>query len=125
MSSSNTINISSRGTCFCCFLDYALTFAFDLEMMLGTDIPVLMFTDSKCIFDTITKLSSVAEKRLLIDITSIREDYSTGVVSNVAHVSSQFNLADPLTKDVNSPLLDQLMETGKLIHPINQWILHD
>ena len=109
---------------FAACLDYALTFAFDLELMFGNAIPVVMFTDSKCIFDTITKLSSVSEKRLLIDIASIREDYSTGVLTNVAHVSSQFNLADPLTKDMNSPLLTQLMETGKLRHPINQWILH-
>eukprot|EP00171_Calliarthron_tuberculosum_P023237 IDg23237t1 len=87
-----------------CF-DFCFTFAHDLANILGKKIPIFLFTDSKSIFDTITKLSSVSEKRLLIDISSLRQSYSSGEISNIGHILSEFNPADPLTKKMNSPLL--------------------
>ena len=84
----------------------------------------LLFTDSKCLFDTITKLSTVSEKRLLIDIAAIRETYTNGDLSNVAHVGSSHNIADIFTKSkADKILLSTLMEAGRLKHPISQWIL--
>ncbi len=84
----------------------------------------LIFTDSKCLFDTITKLSTVSEKRLLIDISAIREAYSNGDLTNVAHVASEYNLADTFTKsNADTTMLRQLMQTGTLNHTVNQWIL--
>ena len=56
-------------------------------------------TDSKSIFDTITKLSRVAEKRLIIDISALRQSYSSSEITNIGHVLSEFNLADALTKN--------------------------
>ncbi len=47
------------------------------------------------IFDTITKLSSTSEKRLLIDISSTRQAYVHREIQNIAHISSEHNLADP------------------------------
>ena len=95
-------------------LDFCLVFSHDLSSMLGKRIPVLIFTDSKCLFDTITKLSTVAEKRLLIDIATIRESYSTGDLTNVAHILSKFNIADALTREAKDDnLLCNLLETGK------------
>ena len=95
-----------------------------LKSILRKDIPVQLMTDSKSLFDTITKLSTVSEKRLLIDIAAIRETYRNGELSNVAHVASEYNLADCFTKRTKSNLLRHLMETGKLDHPINQWIIN-
>ncbi len=106
-----------------CF-DYAYTLRKDLEFMLGKKIPLYLFTNSMSIFDAITKLSSTSEKRLLIDISSIRQAYILGKIQNMAHISSEHNLADPLTKRTNSPTLTTLLETGKLRHPINKWIIH-
>ena len=57
-----------------------------------------MFTDSKSLFDTITKLSTVSEKRLLVDISSIREIYTNRNLLNVARVSSRHNIANVFTK---------------------------
>ena len=107
-----------------CF-DYCITLAYDLSAILAFHVPVLMFTDSKCLFDTITKLSTVSEKRLLIDISALRESYACGELTNVAHVSSENNLADPFTKNTTSPILDELLNSGKLSHPISQWIIHN
>ncbi len=84
--------------------------------MLGQKIPLYLFTDSMSIFDTITKLSSTSEKRFLIDISSIRQPTSSGRYKH-GKISSEHNLADPLTKRTNSPTLTTLLETGKLRPP--------
>ncbi len=105
-------------------MDYVLGLQHDLSSILGKKVLTVVYKDSKCLFDIITKLSSVSEKRLLINIASIREEYTCGSLSNVAHVSSEFNLADPFTKDKGSQLLWQLMHQGTLRHPVNQWIVH-
>jgi hypothetical protein len=45
----------------------------DLQRMLGREIPLLMLTDSKFLFDVKTGNKYTTEKRLLTDIASIRE----------------------------------------------------
>ena len=83
-----------------------------------------MFTDSKSLFDTITKLSTIAEKRILIDVAAIRQSYSSGELTNVAHVLSKYNIANPFTKErANMTEIYELMKTGTIDHPVNQWIL--
>ncbi len=62
-------------------LDYVLALSNDLTKMLDRKVKTVMFTDSKCLFDTITKLTSVTEKRLLIDIAAIRVTYTLGDLS--------------------------------------------
>ena len=100
-------------------LDLLLALAHDLSSILQRKVKTLLLTDSKCLFDTITKLSTVSEKRLLIDIAAIRKNYTSGDLLNVAHVSSSYNLADSFTKaGANSTMLATLMETDTLTHPI-------
>ena len=106
----------------CC--DFAYTLKEDLKNILGRELKIALFTDSKSLFDTITSLSTVTEKRLLIDISAQRDSYNTGELYNIGLVLSESNLADPLTKRTKSPLLQKLMTTGKLDHPVNQWIVH-
>ncbi len=83
-----------------------------------------MFTDSKSLFDTITKQTTVSEKRLLIHIAAIRETYSSGELANVAHVASKHNIANVFTKTkADDSMLLCLMRTGRIEHPISQWII--
>lgn len=53
--------------------DYAVTLAFDIGKMLGRRI----------------------------DSSSLREAYASGDLKNVAHVSSEHNIADVLTKEIH------------------------
>lgn len=45
----------------------------DLELMFRIKVPLKMFTDSLQLFHVITKGSSTAERRLVIDVTATRE----------------------------------------------------
>ena len=101
-----------------------MSLADDLSNILNRKVKTVLLTDSKCLFDTITKMTTVAEKRLLIDIACIRESYSNGDLSNVAHLSSAHNLANSLTKAKPDPTqIIDLMTNGYLNHAISQWII--
>lgn len=83
-----------------------------------------MYTESKSLFDTITKLSAISEKRMLIDVAAIRRSYTNDELTNVADVLSRYNVADSFTKsNADETLFDELMRTGYLKHPINQWMI--
>ncbi len=85
---------------------YALASCHDFCQILAHDFgrkfPVCLITDSKSKFDTVTKLSGVSEKGLLIDISCLRQSYYKGEIQNLGDVRSKFNLADALTKKTNS-----------------------
>ena len=79
-------------------LDFVIASSHDLSTILQRKVETIMFTDSKSLFHTITNLSTISEKQILIDIPAIRESYTNGDLSNVAHVSSRHNIANVFTK---------------------------
>lgn len=81
-----------------------------------------MFADSKSLFDAITKRSQISEKRLLIDLATLRDARRRNVMNNIGFIRTEHNIADPLTKDMNKPILDQMLNTGVFAHPTAQWI---
>ncbi len=81
-----------------------------------------MFTDSKQIFDVITRASLTTEKTLMIDIAATREAYYRNEISNVNLVSGDVNPADVLTKPGFCDALFNLIVTGFDNKPILQWI---
>lgn len=81
--------------------------------MLRPKVQIVLFTDSKCMFDTITKLSTISEERMIIDIASIRESYTNVDFTNFSQIASKNNLADVLTKPkADSNFLLKLIKTG-------------
>lgn len=125
-SKSHRVTRSALGSevyAFCEGMDIGLAFQFALEAIIGRRIDVNMFTDSKSLLDTITRLSQASEKRLLIDIAAVREAHRKKEISNVGWVKSKNNLADGLTKYSKSNILNDVIENSMLDHPIEQWIV--
>ena len=104
-------------------MDVAISFQLALEPITGQRIPVHMYTDSKSLFDTITRRSQNSEKRLLIDLATVRDSYRRKEITDVTWVRSQFNLADSMTKEIKNNILSRVLETGVLNHPVEQWIV--
>jgi hypothetical protein len=46
-----------------------------LDLVLNTDVPLVICTDSKSLYDCLVKLGTTQEKRLMIDVMCIREAY--------------------------------------------------
>jgi hypothetical protein len=81
--------------------DCAYTLRKDIEKMLGRKLPLSFLTDSKSLFDIITKSSSTLEKRVMIDVAVARESYAKEELSDIALLRGELNLADALT--IESP----------------------
>jgi hypothetical protein len=46
-----------------------------LDLILSKDIPLVVYTDSKSLYNCLVKLRITYKKRLIIDIISMREAY--------------------------------------------------
>ncbi|KAJ8905594.1 hypothetical protein NDN08_002100 [Rhodosorus marinus] len=88
--------------------------------LIGLTVPIEMYTDSQSIFATVMKANVPQEKRLVIDLASIRESYRNGIIKRIGFVSSKQNLADALTKDVKSERLQDYLATGVLSFDVNE-----
>ena len=77
-----------------------------LEGMLQQNAPLYMLTDSKPLFDAITKRSQISEKRLLIDLATLRDACRRSEMDSIGFIRTQYNIADPLAKSMGKPILD-------------------
>jgi hypothetical protein len=90
--------------------------------LLGCTIPLVLLTDSLQIFHAITRLSAFSEKRLHIDAAVLRAAYEAGELHTIAHVAGGDNLADCLTKIMDSAALVNVLRTGTLHLRLNKAI---
>ena len=104
-------------------VDYAFMVKHDLEAIYKKNFPMTLLTDSKQIFDVITKASYTTEKLLMIDIAAVREAYERYEISNVGLVLSEHNHADALTKPNYSSSLETLLRSGYDKSSVQQWII--
>jgi hypothetical protein len=68
----------------------------------------------------ITAMSATAERRLLINITTVREAHTSEEISNVGLLASGNSPADALTKIARNAALERFLNTGILTHPVQQ-----
>lgn len=92
--------------------DAAVTINKELSSILGHIVPLQLLTDSKCLFDVISKGSRTSEKRLMLDIAVAREQFRVSDVSDIGLVRSASNLADGLTKAMQQASLRACLGTG-------------
>lgn len=78
--------------------DCAFVLKRNLQHLVGRHIPLAMLTDSRSLFDVITKHSSTSEKRLMIDIAAAREGYPKLEISDIGLVQREHNEADAFIK---------------------------
>jgi Reverse transcriptase (RNA-dependent DNA polymerase) len=102
--------------------DEAFVLRHDLELMLGQKVPLKMYTDSKSLFDVVTRATYTAERRLMIDVEATRQAYIRRDIDDIGLLASEHNVADGLTKDMVQTQLKMAMN-GTLKHPVKQWIV--
>ena len=105
--------------------DRAATLAAEIGDILGRKIPVQLLTDSKSLFDVISKGSRTSEKRVMLDIAAAREGFRDKVISDIGFVRSSQNLADGLTKKMAQAALQAVLSTGSLDIKPEQWIIRN
>ncbi|CAB4022652.1 Hypothetical predicted protein [Paramuricea clavata] len=89
------------------------------ELMYGkpypTMFPIECYTDCNSLYEALKSVKSVSEKRLRLDISSIKELIEAKQITSVNWCSTNRQLADSLTKKGASPkVLRNALETGIL-----------
>jgi hypothetical protein len=97
--------------------DQGYTLKNDLQELSGRNFPLTILTDSKTIFDVI-KASYTREKRILIDLASVREGYRRFDINDIGLISSEENLSDGLTKETSMDKLREAVSTGSVVPKI-------
>lgn len=72
--------------------NYAIDLTNELSQMLKKRIPLQLLTDSKCLFDVISKGSRTSEKRMILDTAAAREGIKEGVASDIGFIRSSTNI---------------------------------
>lgn len=109
---------------FADMFDYAHTIAEELRSLhTHSSVPVKLYTDSKSLFDVISRGSRTAEKRLMLDVACAREGFIRHEISDIGFVRTAHNLADGLTKSMRQAFLRDVLDTCRLQPKVEQWIV--
>lgn len=69
-----------------------------LEEILGTYVPIGGFVDSRASFNVVAKKASTLEKRLQIDVYSLREASENKELNSLSWIPGSQNIAHGMTK---------------------------
>ena len=90
---------------------------------LGTpEIPMVLCTDSRSLYECLVKLGTTHEKRLMIDIMSLRESYERREIAEICWVDGRDNPADAFTKKTPNKALEQLVSTNTLTVRVEAYV---
>jgi hypothetical protein len=108
---------------FADMIDQAITLRVELSTLLSQDIPLQALTDSKSLFDVMTKRSATSERRLMLDIACAQDAWTKQDISDIGFIRSAENIADGLTKQMKQASLLKVLETSQLDVKVEQWIV--
>ena len=115
--------MSGEVIAFSDLFDAAVTLSQKLRLLLHKDVPVQLLTDSKSLFDVVSKGSRTSERRMMLDIAAAREGFRNKVISDIGFVRSSKNVADGLTKSMSQSLMQRVIRAGTLEITPEQWII--
>ena len=85
-------------------------------------IQMVVCTDSYSLYECLVKLGSTKEKRLMIDIMSLRQSYERREILEIRWINGQDNPADAMTKANSNGALSTLIDTNSLTIRIEGWV---
>jgi hypothetical protein len=85
-------------------------------------IPVVICSDSKSLYECLVKLGTTTEKRLMIDIMSLRESYEKREISEIRRIDGRDNPSDAMTKRSPNTALEKLITTNRLVVRVEAFV---
>jgi hypothetical protein len=93
-----------------------------IDKMLGIEVPLVVYTDSKSLYECLVKLGTTQEKRLMVDVMCLRQAYERREIAKVKWIKGDTNLADAMTKSKPSNALKLLIDTNTLQLDVEEWV---
>lgn len=93
-----------------------------LSNILQSDIPLVLCTDSKSLYDCLVRLGTTQEKRLMIDVMSLRQSYERREITEIKWIHGHHNPADSMTKSKASTALKTVIDTNWVNMDIIEWV---
>jgi hypothetical protein len=94
----------------------------DKILALSTDLPLVLCTDSKSLYECLVRLGTTQEKRLMIDVMCLRQAYERREIGEVKWIKSESNPADSMTKSKPSNALKRLIEENTVQLEVVEWV---
>jgi hypothetical protein len=109
---------------------YAMAHRFDtgaaikstIEAILRIQLPLILCTDSKSLYDCLVKLGTTQEKRLMVDLMCLRQSYERREIAEVRWIDGNNNPADAMTKSKPCPALRELIDTNTINTQATEWV---
>lgn len=80
--------------------------------MVRSAISLILYTDSKSLYDYLVKLETTQEKQLMVDVMSLSQLYEQQEMIKVKWIHGHYNLADFIIKVKSLPALKTLIDTN-------------
>jgi hypothetical protein len=93
-----------------------------IERMLHISLSLILFTDSKSLFDCLIKLETTSEKRLIIDLMCLKQSYERRKIAEIKWIDENINFADAMTKSKFCDALIKLIDTNIIELKITEWV---
>jgi hypothetical protein len=73
-------------------------------------------------YNVIARVSIAAEKLLMIDLCVVKQACERSEVDIIGFVHTEHNPADLLTRIARCSILERIITTANLLHPVEKWI---
>jgi hypothetical protein len=93
-----------------------------IEKILWISLHLIIYTDSKSLYDCLIKLRITQEKRLIIDLMCLCQLYKRREITEVKWINGSTNPADTMTKLKACSALKDLINTNKVNITCNEWV---
>jgi len=110
---------------------YGLAHGFDIGAAIRTTIqnilqlkqlPLVLCTDSKSLYECLVKLGTTQEKRLMVDLMCLRQAYERREITEIKWINGGSNPADAMTKSKPCQALKNLVDTNKIDLQVMEWV---
>jgi hypothetical protein len=87
---------------------------FIINRALEIELLLVVYTDSKSLYECLVKLGTTREKHLIINVMCLRQAYEWREIAEVKWIKEESNPADSMTKSKPTNALKRLINTNTI-----------
>jgi hypothetical protein len=93
-----------------------------IKMLDNILISLILITDSKLLYDCLMRLSIIVEKRLMIDVITLRQFYEDREITKMIWIHDINNSVDSIIKIKSSTVLKTMIDINQINLNIFEWM---